>query len=80
MNASGESAREDEGDAGRLREEEGRERLDGLTKLAGGEGDMTLATYSVNVSGLAECRMGSRLRGAGVSGGELMTIIRAKFE
>jgi hypothetical protein len=42
MNASGESAREDEGDAGRLREEEGRERLDGLTKLAGGEGDMTL--------------------------------------
>ena len=37
---SGESAREDEGDAWRLREEEGRERLDGLTKVAGGDGDM----------------------------------------
>lgn len=45
--ASGESAREDEGDAGRLsEEEEGRERLDGLTKLAGCDGDMAIRMQS----------------------------------
>lgn len=49
MNASGESAREDEGDAERLREEEGRERLDGLTKFAGGgDSDMTPRIQSTN--------------------------------
>lgn len=41
MEASGESARDDEGDAGRLREEEeGRERLDGSTKFVECDGDM----------------------------------------
>lgn len=36
IDASGESARDDEGDPGRLREEEdGRERLDGSTKFGG---------------------------------------------
>jgi hypothetical protein len=41
LDTSGESARDDEGDAGRLREEEdGRERLDGSTKFGECDGDM----------------------------------------
>lgn len=47
MDASGESARDDEGDAGCLREEDdGRERLDGLTKFGEGDGDMVTRMQS----------------------------------